>query len=296
MTRSRKKLSRTRRVKRVRRVRTRGGMEDNASDRIRTLLHDLFPEFDISRFMITETDKYYKVDLTQCEEQEKHPLKYYPLIYIYKDGTMFIILLTSCSPLSGAEIIRRYIALARQLGLKSIHLSDVSNIYFPSSRYGDEDCAVDLAILRILLRGTSWYESLGFKVAITDSQKKDNEKIRKMPFGEFIRKLIIKEKSVEIRQIIRKYPLQKNNAQRNREMANIENKKSELEELLHIFPEIHKDTPVYQGIQFMVDQINSTQNPCESKPFRMLQNVVKLCTLTQSPLIHYDREDLVMTL
>jgi hypothetical protein len=263
---------------------------------LRALLRDLFPEFDDSRITITETDEYYQINTLACEEQKLHPQKYSPRITIYKRGDMYIRRLTSCKPVSGAEIVRRYIRLARELGLRSVYLDDGSEIYFPSSRYGDDRCAVDLAILRILQKGESWYESLGFVSRMSKKEREHNEQIRQMPFGEFIQRLIEKEHQEAKNRIIRRYELNNNTSRRNKELANIEEKKSELEEALAIFPEIDETTPVYKAIQKMVDRINTTDNACESIPFRILQLVIKICSTTNDPIIHYEYDNLTMTL
>jgi hypothetical protein len=282
---------RTRRTKR-----TRGGMNNNASDSIRNHLRTFFPEFNVSRFVIKESDDDYKINLTKCEEQAQHSQRYSPRISIFKDGRMHIERLTSCKPLSGPEMIGRYISLAHELGLHSITLDDESEVYFPRSRYGDERCAVYLPILRILLKGQSWYESLGFISQTSEEEKAQNEKVRQMPFGEFVQLLIVREHQKEKERIVQRYALNNNNAQRNREMAKVGAKKSVLEGLHDTFPEISAPTPVYQAIQHMVNHVNASDNACESEPFRMLQHVINMCIVTKDPLIHYRTRKLTMTL
>lgn len=286
-----------RRVRRTRRTRrTRGGMEDNASDSIRDHLRTLFPEFDVKRFIIKESDDDYKINLTKCEEQAQHSQRYSPRIVVYKDGRMHIDRLTSCKPLSGPEMIGRYIRLARQLGLRSITLDDESEVYFPRSRYGDERCAVYLPILRILQKGKSWYESLGFVASTSEAERAQNEAVRQMPFGSFVERLVQKERQEERERIVRRYELNNNTAQRNKALSNIEAKPSGLEGLRQIFAEIDEDTPVYQAVQQMVDRVHTTENACESAPFRLLQKVIDTCIATKEPLIHYQTRKLTMTL
>ena len=289
-----RRTRRTRRTKRTKRIR--GGVDDNASDIIREQLHVLFPEFNPSRFIIKETDDNYQINLTKCEEQPRHSQKYSPRISISKDGRMYIERLTSCAPVSGAEIIHRYIRLARKLELHSISLDDESEIYFPRSRYGEERCAVNLSILRILQKGESWYESLGFVSFTSDANHAQNEQVRHMPFGAFVEKLVEKELEGKMDRIRRKCQLNNNTSQQNRDIANAKKKKSEVDGVMDIFPEIHVNTPVKEAIQMMVDRVNQTENACESVPFRILQKVIEICTATKEPLIHYHSRKLTMTL
>ena len=271
-------------------------MEDNASDHIRELLGIVFPEFHLSRFVIKETEEEYQINLTKCDEQKLHSQRYSPRISIYKDGRMHIERLTSCTPLTGAEMIHKYIRLARELGLQFITLDDESEIYFPRSSYGKERCAVYLPILRILQKGKSWYESLGFDSPTSDAERAENERVRHMPFGMFIQRLMEKEIHAERERILRRHELNNNNALRNREIANAEKKKSMLEGLQETFPEIGADTPVYEAIQKMIDHVNKEKNPCESTSFRMLQHVINTCIVSKEPLIQYRKKKLTMKL
>lgn len=288
------KKRKTRRVQKTRRIK--GGVDDEASDHIRLILQDLFPELDVKRFAITETDEYYRVNLIRCEEQARHSQRYSPRISIYKDGRMHIERLTSCQPVSGPEMIRRYILLARQLGLQSITLDDESEVYFPRSRYGEERCAIYLPILRILQKGQSWYESLGFVSSTTEAERAQNEAIRQMPFGSFVERLVQKERQEERERILRRYELNNNTTQQNKALSNLEAKPSALEGLRETFPEIGEDTPVYLALQQMVDRVNSTENACESREFLMLRKVIETCIATKKPLITYRTKKLKLTL
>jgi hypothetical protein len=286
----RARRSRARQTRYARR-RVRGGME-NLLDHLR----EVFPEFDASRFKITEEDGYNQVKIEGCEEEKRHPKQFSPRISIFEDGHMSIGRLTSCSPLGGAEMIQRYILLARRLGLQSIHLDDNSEVYFPRSRYGDNRCKIDLPTLRILLKGKSWYESLGFVSTTTDAERAQNEEVRQMPFEAFVQRLIEKERQAAREYVLRRYAYHKNPAKRNADLAEIEEKKSELGGIFDVFPEIYKATPVYQAIKIMVDRVNATEDACESEPFRMLQTIIDRCTATDDPVIHYRMDDLTMTL
>jgi hypothetical protein len=290
---------------RHRRRRMRGGNSNFLQEQMR----ELFPELHPSRITITPSYNAYQVQINQCKEQAKHSQKYKPRFSITYDSDknadqpaegffrgekMYIRRLTSCDGISGAEIIHRLVKLARQLGLVSIHLDDASEIYFPKERYGDDQCAVDFAILRILQRGQSWYESLGFVSATSKEDHAENERVRQMPFGQFLALLMEKERQVEKERILRNYELNGNQALRNSKMAKADEKKSRLEDVVGVFPEIDPTTPVYQAIQQMVDHVNETKDVCESEPFRLFKKVIHTCTVSKEPLIHYTIDNLTL--
>lgn len=299
----RRKVSRGRTYRR----RMRGGKVDFLLEKMRTL----FPEFDASRFTIHPSYGVYQLQITQCKEQAKHPYQYLPRFSITYDSEkdesesaenffqgekMYIGRLTSCDGVSGPEIIRRLAQLARQLGLVSIHLDDASKIYFPKERYGDDHCEVDLPILRILLKGQSWYESLGFVSATSEEDRANNERVRQMPFGRFLALLMEKERQVEKERIQRRYAINRNQAQRNRSLATLKEKRSVLEGVREAFPEMGEDVPVAAAIQKMVEQVNATENACESEPFRLFKQVIHLCSASEEPIIRYTMDNLTMTL
>lgn len=290
-----------------RRMRMRGGKTDFLREKMRAL----FPEFDASRFTVVPSYGVYQIQITQCEQQAKHSQQYRPRFSISYDSDknesepaedffrgekLYIGRLTSCDGVSGAEIIRRLIQLARQLGLVSLHLDDASEVYFPKERYGEEACAVHLPILRILLKGQSWYESLGFVSSTTEEDRASNEAVRQMPFGAFLETIKEKERQDERERIQRRYQLNQNKSQRNRDMANLQKKKSDLEMVRETFPEIAENTPVTVAIQQMVEHVNSTENACESMPFRLFKKVIGACTRSEEPLIRYAMDNLTMTL
>ena len=317
----RAKRSQTRRAKR-----SRGGM-DNIGDSISDHLRSLFPEFDASSpFKITKiyesktdeseeeeskTVKSYTIELNVCEEKALHGEKYRPRINI-KDRHMHIDRLTSCKTvsqpgcivsdsnpkcksifISGPEIVDRYIRLAKLLNLHSITLDDKSYIYFPRSSYGKEECAIRLDIFKILKTGQSWYEKFGFISSISETERVQNKKVSNMPFGEFVQRLIEKERQEVEEWIIKRPYLNNNNIHKKRATV----AKSELNELMVIFPEIKETTPVHEAIEKMVTSINSTgENACKSVQLRILKKVIDTCTVTSDPIIHYNDKNLTMTL
>ena len=321
----RTKRSQTRRTKRSQTrltIRSRGGM-DNIGDSINDHLRSLFPEFDAPLpFKITkkfeeensETIKSYRIELNVCKEKEKHDEHYKPLITItVKDRRMHIDRLTSCTTVSrpgcivsesnttckpvsilGKEIIKRYIDLAKLLKLHSITLDDKSYIYFPRSSYGKGECAIRLDIFTILKTGQSWYEKeFKFISSTSEAERVQNNEVRNMPFGEFVQRLIEKERQGAEKWIVNRPYLNNNNIQKKR--ANVT--KSELRKLMVVFPEIKETTPVHEAVEQMVSSIISTgENACKSVQFRILKKVIDTCTVTNDPLIHYNENNLMLTL
>lgn len=111
-----------------------------------------------------------------------------------EDGILYVNELKKCG-ISGTDSLKRIESLAINLGISQIHLVDGSTI-------NTCDQSIDLATLKILTNGMSWYNSLGyFSNQFTEEYAHNNE-IIKTPCKEFFRKvyensLINFNKSVE---------------------------------------------------------------------------------------------------
>ena len=266
------------RRKTIKRKRRKGG------DALHAHVAAIFSNFEIKR-----TKEFIQIQLIGCAEQQKHPKGYSPRIEIINDH-MYIARLSSCAPLTGAELIHRFIELARRLEIHTIHVDDGSEIYFPRTRYGDSHCKIDLAILRILQKGQSWYESFGFVPHLTAKDREHNEHVRHMPFRDFIAWVKQVEQQEALDRVERRFQYHQNTAQRNREMKEAYGHSSILEGL-------SEDAPVYYAIQKMVDRVNAEgEAACESDTFKMLQKIIEICTLTDDPIIRYKIDDLTLML
>ena len=99
---------------------------------------------------------------------------------------------------TGTEVLKKVEELAKLIpGVKEILLMDASKM----SKCGID---IDLAKIKILTKGESWYNSLGYTSATGDSnaEKSINEKIINMPYNDFIDNLIkdpsIKQRGIEL--------------------------------------------------------------------------------------------------
>ena len=76
--------------------------------------------------------------------------------------------------LKGTQIVRKIINIADELKIKIIGLEDQSEI---NLKFNDKSCDIGLPFLNIILKGQSWYNSLGFVYNGFDNDKKYNEEI-----------------------------------------------------------------------------------------------------------------------
>ena len=99
---------------------------------------------------------------------------------------------------TGTEVLKKVEELAKLIpGVEEIFLMDASKM----SKCGID---IDLAKIKILTKGESWYNSLGYTSATGDTNKEKslNEKIINMPYNDFIDNLIkepsIKQRGIEL--------------------------------------------------------------------------------------------------
>ena len=255
----------TRRRRPRQRIVMRGGMTEEA---FRAELVSLFPEIDTRRIRIYDIvmDRA-TVTLTYCKESKTH---YFSPTFIvnFKDKSMWVSLLAPCSPISGAEMLRRLIALATRLQLHTISLSDESDIYLHPSMHGRYECMLPLPYFRILMKGESWYQSYGFTSEKNAEDREHNERVRAMPLRDFVQAIVENEKS----------------------MAHDGGRF--IGALLEAFPELTADTPVSDAIQHMVKTVNQLgAEMCDHPAFQLLKRLVEGSALPGAdgrPLIHYD--------
>jgi hypothetical protein len=91
-------------------------------------------------------------------------------------GVLHIGKLDRCG-IKGSETLKKIEEFARMSGFKKITLKDESFIYICTKLFG-------LAQLKILTKGESWYNSLGYKSTNYDNEKKNNEALIKKTLKE----------------------------------------------------------------------------------------------------------------
>jgi len=99
---------------------------------------------------------------------------------------MYIDTLSKCI-VSGTDTLNKMNSLAKELGMRELHLADGSSI---------NDCGVNVSLskLLILATGESWYNKMGYKSENDDIEKEVNEEIRKRNVNQFITECIEAER------------------------------------------------------------------------------------------------------
>ena len=97
-----------------------------------------------------------------------------------QDGIMQIDELKKCG-ISGTYSLQKIEMLAKTLGISEIHLIDGSTVDMCGQ-------SIDLATLKILTNGQSWYNAHGYLSNDFAEEFSHNNEIIKMPCGEFFRK------------------------------------------------------------------------------------------------------------
>lgn len=252
-----------------------GGMtNEELMDMIRKEVNVLFPEIDPKNILIHDLFieiKKVPITFTHCKESTTHLFS--PTVHLdFKEKTMKIALLAPCSPLSGVEMLRRFISLAKRLQFTSIFLSDESEIYLHPSMYGRMECMLPLPYFRILLKGESWYQSFGFTSKENASDREYNERIRSMPFRDFVEEIVNREKSND----------------------------DLLTHLLKTFSNLNADMRVSDAMQSIVTAVNQLgAETCDRPEFALLKRLVDGCALVDEdgqPLIRYAYKNRVLQL
>ncbi len=109
-------------------------------------------------------------------------------------GVLHIGKLDRCG-IKGSETLKKIEEFARMSGFKKITLKDESFIYICTKLFG-------LAQLKILTKGESWYNSLGYKSTNYENEKKNNESLIKKTLKEFFSNPDLAVDEKEIKSII----------------------------------------------------------------------------------------------
>ncbi len=139
-----------------------------------SILKQVFPE---DQFIIKHDDRS-KLNQTATIKTKGEPDKSCAAITIDEEGPgeLYVANLDKCG-IKGSETLKKIEEFARMSGFKKITLSDMSTIFLCKQ-------LIDLAILKILTKGESWYNSLGYKSTNYDNEKKNNEALIKKTLKE----------------------------------------------------------------------------------------------------------------
>lgn len=140
-------------------------MENNILKKVK----EVFPE---SIYHIEYDEDYNKltvsINKTECFKLEIS--EYY----------IYVIHINQCGIVSGTDLIKKIDKLAEKIPkIKYIELRDGSNIKI-------NNIEIDLAFLKILTKGESWYNSLGYVSNEYNEEKTENEKLRNTPLIEVL--------------------------------------------------------------------------------------------------------------
>jgi hypothetical protein len=231
-----------------------------------------FPEIDPSNISIrvirhnTAAD----IQIVNCKETLVHYGGYFPAVEIdFESKMMSIDLLIGCHPITGREMLSRLISLAKKLNFSHVILEDQSELYVHPSVYGRKECFLSLAPLRILQKGESWYQSLGFMSEQDAEDRVHNERIRAMSLREFAEAVAKRDKRSSGEAL--------------------------LASLLEAFPNLDGDMRVSDSIQKMLTALNEIgETVCEHRAFYLLSRLIDGSMLI--PLIHYQSKNRVLDL
>ena len=137
------------------------------------IINIIFPESDFKKeyengdFSISTLDNNYCIGFSISRPHE---------IYIYT--------LNKCGRnITGTILLEKINILAQELNIESISVLDTSNILECSRE-------ISLSTIKILTKGESWYNSLGYKSTHYEDEVKHNEKIIDMLYSDFKEKLL----------------------------------------------------------------------------------------------------------
>lgn len=122
---------------------------------------------------------------TKTRNPEKENTIKFCLSLTFEEDNIFISMLEKCG-ITGSQSLRKVEELARIIPrIKSISLTDASSI---------EECShmIDLALLKILTKGHSWYNSLGYKSSTYDIEVANNSKYMNMDCKTFFNEVFDK--------------------------------------------------------------------------------------------------------
>lgn len=176
VTRRRKKNRRQTKTHRTRRQQ--GGTQD---EKILTLLQHYFPEFPEGHIRVNNGHVFLTCPLSPDSNVNTDPDPNF-IHFQITDNRMMLHYLKRCSTIHGTDILQRIIMIGRDLSLHTIELDDASRV----------GCDYPLYTLSILQHGETWYHRMGFRYSRSVEDKKEQDRLRHLPFDEFVKVMILK--------------------------------------------------------------------------------------------------------
>jgi len=106
--------------------------------------------------------------------------------------------LASCPDETATETLRDIIHIARQTEMNLITLTDASTIYFLNNVEEDENCGISLKTFYILMKGQSWYNSIGFHSTDYENELLHNSQFPPMKLVDFLTLTFSKKNQLRI--------------------------------------------------------------------------------------------------
>ncbi len=158
---------------------------DGWSEILKSALEDISPDgvFRITGF----TGEYY----VETFDPKTSKWQQCAIVYVREDDAeVYVTDIAKTAVISGREILLAIKNFAQEIGFLRVGLEDVSAIEIICP-YRTFDFS--LATLKILTKGQSWYNSLGFESPNHKEEVKKNKPILNMPFRVYFDKMIINE-------------------------------------------------------------------------------------------------------
>jgi hypothetical protein len=151
---------------------------------INTHINKYFKKYKITES--TKKDKYEVEVEVKCSDTTT-TLENTIFIINTNDNSIYIDLINApCDGLNGKKIVRNIINIANELDISNIELEDQSYKNLISDIDYTLKCRINLAQLNIILKGQTWYNTMGFVYDDFEKDKTSNEKLLNKSTSEFL--------------------------------------------------------------------------------------------------------------
>jgi hypothetical protein len=199
-----------------------------------------------------------------------------------EDGILHIDKLNKCG-ISGTNSLKRIDALAKTLGISEIQLIDGSTIDMCGQR-------IDLATLKILTNGQSWYNAHGYLSNDFAEEFSHNNEIIRMPCGELLRKTY-ENSIIKINKNVEKYRKQNFAGTENYERSSLKRIEERNASVIEGFNRWFKEYENTSAQDFFRYITTLMQRVCDKEMALWLEEV--LYYISASDTIKYNRNHLI---